>query len=142
MPPSPQRQWRKPRRVLIADDEPHVAAALRLLLARQPDVRVVGWSADLAALLHAAATRRPDVILLDWELPDLHADGALGHLRQSCPRAALIALSTHDEQRQPALLAGAAAFVCKTDTPTQVLAALDLADGQRTRAVLERQPPR
>jgi len=113
--------------VLIADDEPNVSAALHLLLARQPDVRVVGWSADLAALLHAAATRRPDVILLDWELPDLHADGALGHLRQSCPQARLIALSTHDEQRQPALLAGAAAFVCKTDPPAQVLAALELA---------------
>jgi two-component system, NarL family, response regulator DesR len=115
--------------VLIADDEPHVGAALRLLLARQPAFRVVGWSPDLAALLDAAATHRPDVILLDWELPDLHADGALGQLRHACPDAALIALSTHDELRRPALLAGAAAFVCKTDTPAQVLAALDLATG-------------
>jgi DNA-binding NarL/FixJ family response regulator len=113
-----------PRRVLVADGDPNVRAALRLLLARQPDFRVVGESHTVDELMRDAAASQPAVILLDWELGDLHAGDHLADLRRVCPAAALIALSTHAEQRQRALAAGATAFVWKGEAPTQLLAAL------------------
>ncbi|MBV9354024.1 MAG: response regulator transcription factor [Chloroflexi bacterium] len=113
--------------MLVADGDPNVRAALRLLLARNPEFRVVGESRDMPDLLRDAATAEPDLILLDWELPGLHTGGRLAALRRSCPTALLVALSTHDEQRQRALDAGVCAFVSKSETPTRLLAALHAA---------------
>jgi DNA-binding NarL/FixJ family response regulator len=127
----------RPCRVLIADGDPNVRAALRLLLARHPDFRVVGESHNLDALLRDTAASQPDVIVLDWELRDLHTGGHLARLRSLCPTAATIALSTRDEQRQPALAAGAAAFVCKGEPPAQLLLALRARPGDQAGGAME-----
>lgn len=118
-----------PCRVLVADDDPNVRAALRLLLARDPAFRVVGSHHRLADLLDAVAAAQPDLILLDWELADLHAGTNLADLRNLWPDAAIIALSTRDEQRPRALQGGVAAFVGKGEPPAQLLAALRAAAG-------------
>lgn len=109
-----------PCRVLIADSDASVRAALRLLLARQPDFRVVGESRDLEELLEQADTSQPDVILLDWELPGLRSDGHSAPL----PGPTSVVLSTRDEQRNRALASGAAAFVCKGESPSRLLETL------------------
>jgi DNA-binding NarL/FixJ family response regulator len=113
--------------VLVADGDPNVRAALRLLLARNPEFRVVGESQDASGLLRDAAIAEPELILLDWELPGLHAGGRLNELRRACPTVVLVALSTHDEQRARALEAGVSAFVGKGEAPTRLLAALHAA---------------
>ena len=130
----------KPCRVLVADGDPNVRAALRLLLARDPTFRVVGSSHHLAELLEAVATAQPDLILLDWELPDLHAAANLSHLRDLCSQSAVIALSTRDEQRARALELGAAAFVGKREPPAQLLATLRSATAPRQSARPARPP--
>ena len=56
-------------RVLIADDQPQVRSALRLLLRQDPAMVVVGEAGDAEEALKLAATRTPDLVLLDWELP-------------------------------------------------------------------------
>jgi CheY-like chemotaxis protein len=118
--------------VLVADGDPNVRAALRLLLARNPEFRVVGESRDVPDLLRDAATVEPALILLDWELPGLHTGGRLAALRRSCPTAVLVALSTHDEQRPRALEAGVALFVGKSEPPARLLPALALAQTSNT----------
>ncbi|MBV9322792.1 MAG: response regulator [Chloroflexi bacterium] len=128
--PAPSR----PCRVVVADGDPNVRAALRLLLARDPALRVVGSHHQLAELLEAVAAAQPDLILLDWELPDLHAAANLAHLRSLCPTAAIIALSTRDEQRARALELGAAGFVGKREPPAQLLAMLRAAAASRESA--------
>ena len=125
--------------MLVADGDPNVRAALRFLLARDPAFRVVGSSHHLAELLESVAAAQPDLILLDWELPDLHAGANLAHLRNLCPEAAIIALSTRDEQRPRALEMGAAAFVGKREPPAQLLATLHGAAAPRQSA--RRAPP-
>ncbi|MBV9601583.1 MAG: response regulator [Chloroflexi bacterium] len=119
---------------MVADGDPNVRAALRLLLARDPAFRVVGSSDHLGELLEAMATTQPHLILLDWELPDLHAAANLTHLRNLCSKAAVIALSTRDEQRARALELGAAGFVGKREPPAQLLAMLRAAAASRESA--------
>ena len=120
-------------RVLIADDQPQVRSALRLLLMHEQGVRVVGEAGDAEQALELAAAQRPDLVLLDWELPaqgtpDPATDSTerlLLVLRARCPRTKVVALSGRPEARQAALAAGADAFVSKGDPPERLLAAVD-----------------
>jgi DNA-binding NarL/FixJ family response regulator len=101
---------------------------MRLLLAQEPDVVVVGEAADADAAVAAIAACRPDVVLLDWELPrqsaGQHGDSALDDLRGAFPESFVIALSGLPEARQEALAASADAFVSKGDPPEKLLAAV------------------
>lgn len=108
-------------RVLLADDQIEVRSALRLLLEQEPEIQVVGESADSAGLLMAVARDEPDVILLDWELPGFPPDRLLSDLRCERPFLKIIAMSTRPEARQAAQSLGVAAFLSKGAQPERVL---------------------
>jgi len=120
-------------RVLLADDQANVRSALRLLLAQEPDLDIVGEATETEGLLAQAEATCPDLVLLDWELPGMEAadrsmdagQRLLLALRASHPGLKVIALSVYPEARQPALAAGADAFVSKGDPPDRLLAAVD-----------------
>lgn len=111
-------------RVYIADDQSQVRAALRLLLAQEQDVQLVGEADNVRMLLREAKKLRPDLILLDWELPGLPGLHPLENLRKAAPAAKVIALSGQSDKTAAALREGAFAFVSKTDPPEVLLAAL------------------
>jgi DNA-binding NarL/FixJ family response regulator len=108
--------------ILLADRQPKVRFALRVLLERQAGVVIVGEAVNAADLLSQARAKRPDLVLLDWELPGLSSAGSLPSLRKICPEMVVIALSGHAEARQGALGAGADAFASKVDPPERLLA--------------------
>lgn len=111
--------------ILIADDQPKVRSALRLLLEQEPGLSVIGEIADAQDLLVQAAATCPDLVLLDWELPTHPSHSNLiAALRALCPRLRVIALSGRPEARHAALAAGADAFVSKGDPPEGLLAIL------------------
>lgn len=112
-------------RILIADDQTKVRFALRVLLQRQPTYEVVGEAANAEELCDQAEADCPDIVLLDWELPGLAPDELLTELRRICPGVGVIALSGRLEARQTVLDAGANAFVCKCDSPQQLLKAIE-----------------
>jgi PleD family two-component response regulator len=64
------------RRVLVADGDPSVRSALRLVLCQAVGLNVVEEASDAAHLLVAAAASAPDLVLLDWNLPGWHPDDA------------------------------------------------------------------
>ena len=78
-------------RVLVADDHPTVAKVVCRLLA--PDCEIVGTVADGSVLLEAVRRLEPDVIVLDVNLPGIHALEAcrqltdMASMRPSCRRA-------------------------------------------------------
>jgi DNA-binding NarL/FixJ family response regulator len=112
-------------RVLLADDQPKVRLALRILLKRQSGLKIVGEAADAEALLAQTTVTSPDLVLLGWELPSLAEIGSVSPLRTVRPDLSVIALSGRPEARQAALTAGADAFVSKIDPPERLLAAID-----------------
>jgi DNA-binding NarL/FixJ family response regulator len=116
--------------VLIADSRAHARSAMRLLLAQEPDVVVVGEAADVDTAVSVVAACRPDVVLLDWELPGQNGDSAVDDLRAASPESFVIALSGLPEARQEALAAGIDSFVSKGDPPEKLLAAVE---GRRKR---------
>ena len=119
-------------RILIADGQSKVRFALRVLLDRQPGIKVVGEVVCARDLLTEADVADPDLVLLDWELSGLTAVGSLSALREIRPNLYVVVLSGRSEARQSALDAGADAFVSKIDPPERLLATIgECACGQR-----------
>jgi DNA-binding NarL/FixJ family response regulator len=111
--------------ILIADDQPKVRSALRLLLEQEPDPSVIGESADAQDLLAQVTATCPDLVLLDWELPGIQSrSNLIVTLCALCPRLRVVVLSGRPEARQAALAAGADAFVSKGDSPETLLTTL------------------
>jgi DNA-binding NarL/FixJ family response regulator len=115
-------------RVLLADDQPTLRSAVRLLLEQEPGVNIVAEVADSDTLLALTADTHPDLVLLDWELPGLNgastARSVLNALYSSCPNVTVIVFSGRPEAGRHALAAGASTFVSKADPPEHLLAAL------------------
>lgn len=112
-------------RILLADGQPDVRFALRVLLERQPGLSIVGEVADVTDLLAQAEMAAPNLVLLSWELPGWAAKRSFIHLRRIRPDLSVIALSGRPEVRRAALDAGADAFVGKGEPPERLLEAIE-----------------
>lgn len=112
------------RHILIADDQPRVRHALRLLLEQELAPEAVDEAAEAKTLLAQVAASCPDLVLLDWGLPGMAAPDLLIALRQTRTALTIIVLSGQPEAEEKALAAGADAFVSKADPPERLLAAI------------------
>ena len=123
----------EPLRILIADQQPAVRSALRLLLKERLGLDVVGEVADNQGLSAQLDSLRPDIVLIDWELPDWTAADLFETLRGLDCRPGVVVLGTHPASARAALAAGADAFVNKSDPPKRLLTAIRAlsAEGQR-----------
>ena len=58
-------------RVLIADDQALVRTGFRVIVNAEPDLEVVGETADGHETIEAVRMQRPDVVLMDIRMPNL-----------------------------------------------------------------------
>ncbi|MBK8902404.1 MAG: response regulator transcription factor [Anaerolineaceae bacterium] len=105
-------------RVFLADSQPEVRSAMRLLL-QDLNMQVVGDAADWPTTLSTAFGTQPDLLVVDWDL--IPPGSSLMELRATCPAAVVIVLISHlDARQQAALSAGADSFISKGDTPDRI----------------------
>ena len=102
-------------RLLLVDDRPAVRRGLRIWLALDPNMEVIGEADDGAEAISLARTLRPDVILMDVEMPGMDGISVTAALRSVVPQSAVVILTLYDDAatRTRAREAGAAAFVAK-----------------------------
>ncbi len=108
-------------RVLVAEGRGDVRSALKLLLEQDADIVVSAEAANTVEAIVQVERTRPDVIIFDCDLPGLEAAEFLPAVRSICPDIWIVALCARPEERQPALSAGADAFVGKTEPPQKLL---------------------
>ena len=115
-----------PIRIGIVDDHALVREGLRLILATQPDMEVVGEARDAAGAFTMAALRKPSIMLVDLTLDGSDGVALLRDLTAQHPRIRLIAVTMHEhgETVRQAFLAGAAGYVVKGAASADLLAAL------------------
>ncbi|GAB3813036.1 response regulator transcription factor [Micromonospora zhanjiangensis] len=138
-----------PIRVLLADDDRLVRAAIDAILRSAGDIELVGQAADGAEAIDLALRHRPDVVLLDVRMPVVDGLTALREIRRLVPEVNAVVLTTfgEDEYVARALAAGAAGFLLKDsavdELPNAVRAAAAGAaflSPRITRQVLDRLP--
>ena len=114
-------------RVFIADSQPQVRSALRLLLL-DLTMQVVGEAADWPTTLANMPQTKADMVLVDWDL--IPASSSLAELRTACAHMVVIILIGHlDARQQAAQSAGADAFISKGEMPDRVADHLRAAAG-------------
>jgi len=113
-------------RLLIAEDETVVRAALARLLASEEDIEVVAQAADGQAMLDLARRLKPGVILTDLSMPRMDGIAATRQIKQEMPECAVVVLTIHhdDEHLFAAIKAGASGYVLKDAPPERTLEAI------------------
>ena len=111
---------------LLVDDQTSVRRGLRMRLAVEPDLSIIGEAPDGASAIALAAALRPDVVLMDVEMTGLDGITAAAALRAVAPESAVIMLSLHGDPttRARAEAAGAVAFIEKQAAEPSLLTAI------------------
>jgi DNA-binding NarL/FixJ family response regulator len=101
--------------VLLVDDHVLVRYGLRLLLAGEPDMRVVGEAASGQEALQKAVELAPQVVLMDIGMPGMGGIEATEEIKKACPATLVIVVTMYDDQDHmaDAIRAGAAGYVTK-----------------------------
>jgi two-component system NarL family response regulator len=115
-------------RVALAEDQRIVREALGALLAREPDIAIVGEAATGPEAIALAQAERPDVLVLDISLPELDGIEVARTLRSRLPGVKVLALSVHSDQHhvREMLKAGAAGYVDKSSALSELVRAIRL----------------
>jgi DNA-binding NarL/FixJ family response regulator len=109
------------KRILLADDNTVLRSALRLMLETRLGFELITEARDMEHVLAQVEDSRPDCIVLDWELPGRPIRERVTVLRALVPGLKVIALSARPESKAEAELEGTDAFLCKTESPEQIL---------------------
>jgi len=113
-------------RLLLVDDHAVVRSGLRMLLATEGDVEIIGEAGTAAEALAAAADLEPDVILMDIGLPDKSGIDATQEIKARFPDVAIVALTIHEDEEYffKMLEVGASGYVPKRAAPEELLLAI------------------
>jgi DNA-binding NarL/FixJ family response regulator len=110
--------------IVLAVRHAHVRLALELVLSEEPGVTVVGEASEAEGMLALARTARPDLVLLEWGLPGRPTPDVLAAAQALARPVRFLVLGDEPALNQPALQAGACAFVLIGDPPELLLAAV------------------
>jgi DNA-binding NarL/FixJ family response regulator len=113
-------------RVVLADDHALVRDGLRAVLAREPDLQLVGEAGDGREALRVAETARPDVAVLDLAMPLLNGLDAARQLAawDWGPQPILITMHADDRYVLEALRAGVRGYVLKKQAAADLVRAI------------------
>jgi len=112
--------------VLIVDDHPIVRQGLRTLLELQDDITVAGEAPNGKIAVDLTARLKPDVVLMDLVMPELDGISATRQISAMGQGTRVIALTSfvEDDKVIPAIQAGAASFLLKDVSPTDLMEAI------------------
>ena len=135
----------KPIAVLLVDDHAVVREGLKLVLARDPQIKVVGEAGTADAAIAETKRLKPDVILMDIRLPGEDGVQACSDILEQWPQTRVLFLTSFadDDTVLAAVLAGAHGYLIKeigvdtlVDSIKRVAAGESILDPAATKRVL------
>lgn len=118
-------------RTLVADDHAMMRQGLVGLLRTSKDIEVVGEASDGLEVIQLARDTRPDVIIMDINMPKVNGIEATRLIKEEMPGIRVLVLSLHSKEDMAAasVLAGASAFVSKSDPSEKLVEVIRKAAG-------------
>ncbi len=113
-------------RVLVADDHLLLREGIRSLLAKVPDIEIVGEAGDGEEAVAKAEQLKPDVVLMDITMPRLGGLEASRLIRQKEPNTRVLILTMHetDQYLRGMLEAGVSGYLLKTTATSDLILAI------------------
>lgn len=100
-------------RIFLVDDHQVVRDGLRAMLAQEPDMKIVGESANGEEALSQIAILSPNIVLMDIKMPSMDGIELTRRLQEKNPFPGIIILTFYDEYLTQAIEAGAAGYLLK-----------------------------
>jgi len=131
--------------VLLVDDHAVVREGLKMVLARDPQIKVVGEAGTAEAAVAEAKRLKPDVVLMDIRLPGTDGVQACSDILEQWPQIRVLFLTSFadDDTVLAAVLAGAHGYLIKeigvetlVDSIKRVAAGESILDPAATKRVL------
>src|ERR1700729_2457081 len=82
-------------RILTVDDHQLLREGIATMLEGQADMAIVGEAGNGREAIENFKRLRPDVTLMDLRMPDMNGIEAISVIRQECPNARIIVLTTY-----------------------------------------------
>jgi DNA-binding NarL/FixJ family response regulator len=120
------QQPRSVVRLVIADDHYLVRNGLQAMLAREPDLEVVGVAENGLEALKLCQELVPDLALMDVRMPEMNGLEATRAIKEEMPSIIILIVTTHEDPEYlfEALRAGAAGYVLKDAPKRRLLGAI------------------
>ena len=120
-------------RVLLADDHRLMREALRSIVDKESDMKVVGEAADGRAAVRMAREVSPDIVIMDIAMPELNGVEATHQIFSETPHVKILALSMHSDEHFVAgmLKAGASGYLLKDCAAEELVQAIRSVMGGR-----------
>jgi DNA-binding NarL/FixJ family response regulator len=114
------------RKVLIVDDHPIVRQGIKLMIANEPDLEVVGEAQSEREARSAIREFQPDVVIVDISLAQGDGLELVRDVHAHHPHLPMLVLSMHDEliYAERLLAAGASGYIMKHAASDLLLVAL------------------
>jgi two-component system LytT family response regulator len=114
-------------RTIVVDDEESARTRLTRMLAKHPEIVVVGEARDGLEAVEKIEELQPDLLFLDIELPGLTGFEVLQSLPQSVTMPLVIFATGYDQHALAAFDANALAYLLKPVEPERLAQAVDRA---------------
>jgi len=114
---------------MLVDDHEVVRSGLRMLLASESDIDIIGEAGTAEEAIASVLDFKPDVVLMDIGLPDKSGIEATKEIKAKLPDVAVVALTIHEDAEYffKMLDAGASGYVPKRAAPEELVSAIQSA---------------
>lgn len=113
-------------KVLMADDHRIMREALRSIIEKESDMKVVGEAADGRAAVRLSREVSPDVVIMDITMPELNGVEATKQILSEAPDVKVLALSMHSDEHfvSGMLKAGGSGYLLKDCAAEELVQAI------------------
>ena len=113
-------------KIVIAEDHQALIDGIKLSLARETDIEVIGEANDGEELVQLVRLHKPDVVITDIRMPKCDGITATKNIKKKFPHIQVIAFSMFDQAEAVEQMkkAGASAYIMKNSSLAKLVEAI------------------